>query len=178
MTINELYEKRLGKNVNREDPWPDIMPRAEDLRRYGSMVKTVVEFGLRSGNSTVCFLAGGADVTSYDMEIDKFVCPLDAALRFRAIKADTGSLESIPECDLLFIDTRHTREQVAKELRMAKFVKRFILFHDVIVSGWNGDDGEPGIDYAILDFLREHDHEWYVKEILLDRYGLLVLERK
>lgn len=172
MTIEQLYQERL----NGSDQWKDLIPRMADLRRYASLVGTVVEFGTRSGNSTTAFLAGGALVTSYDIEDPKFVCPDEKKPFWTLVMEDTSRLVKMSLCDLLFIDSIHTREQVAAELSMAKFVKKYILLHDVIEWGWNGEQGKQGINYAIYDFLCTNS-EWRIKELLVDRWGILVLEK-
>lgn len=171
MSIFETYEHKLARDV-----FNDIKPRMPDLLRYGKECETVVEFGVRSGNSTVAFLAGGAKVTSYDLAGHTFDCPDDAKDRWTFIQASTLDLASIPECDALFIDTIHHRKQVTAELRFARYAKKYLLFHDVFEWGWKGEEGQEGINFAIWNFLMEHP-EWRVKECLRDQWGLLVLQK-
>lgn len=172
MTIEETFSAKKEKPT-----YADLAGRMDDLRRYGSMVKTVVEFGLRDGYSTISFLAGGASVTSYDLKIDEFKVPDDCNGRWKGVIGDTSRLNEIPECDLLFIDSAHTRAQVSAELKMARFVKQFILFHDVIKFGWEGEGPGEGIMYAILDFLRDSRGQWNIREMMVDEWGILALER-
>lgn len=171
MSSESLYQYLCVKPV-----WNDMQPRMADLRRYGALCKTVVEFGVRSGNSTACFLAGGAEVYSYDIIPPTFVCDPDAAARWHFEQTDTATLQAIPDCDLLLIDTAHNREQVRAELKHHASVRKFIVFHDVIKWGWGGEADLPGINYAIWDFLMEHP-EWRVHEYLKDEWGLLILKR-
>lgn len=173
MSIHDLYLQKCE-----HDKFNDMRPRIRDVFRYGSMAKVAVEFGTRTGNSTTALLAGGAEVYSYDLNPPEFNCPEDVVKRWHFTQADTTQLKEIPECDLLFIDTRHTRNHVTAELRMAKHVRKFILFHDVIVSGWKGDSNEDGVTYALLDFMRNNDRDWRLKEFLCDEFGLAVLERR
>lgn len=170
MTISELYEKKRTS-----DPYKDIAIRMPDLVRHARNCKTVVEFGVRTGNSTVSFLHGGCEVWSYDIEKPEFIPTDDIASKWHFTLADTRTLPDIPECDILFIDSEHIEDQVRAELKMAHRCKRYLIFHDIIQS-FAHDANRRGIGFPILDFMWEHK-QWKILELLFDPQGLLVLEK-
>lgn len=172
MTTEELFQSKL-----KSDEWLDMIPRMRDLRRYAEQCSSVVEFGVRSGNSTIAFLAGGCAVHSFDRIDPVFECPEDSRNRWTFEKSEIKDLNDIPSCDILMLDSRHREDQVANELRHAHRAQKFLLFHDVIEWGWRGEDGQPGINFAICDFMRAN-HQWKFRECLYDQWGLLVLERR
>jgi hypothetical protein len=171
-TIEALYQERC-----KWSRWPDIIERLPDLRRYAGQCQTIVEFGVRTGNSTCAFLAGGAEVHSYDLVEHEFLCPPDVQAKWHFTQANTLLLADIPACDLLFIDSYHSAPQVARELEHERRVRKWIALHDVIEWGLQGQGESQGIDYAVFDFLARHRLTWGVKEFLVDQWGLLVLER-
>lgn len=171
-TIEELYQERL-----RGDDYFDIGEHLPTLRRYAEQCPVVVEFGTRTGNTTAAFLAGGAQVHSYDIADHRFPCPVEVAHRWTFTKADTSHLAEIPACDFLFIDSLHCENQVRGELRMHIHARRFIGFHDTLEWGQKGDNGERGINFAIFPFLAEHNRTWRVAAHWNNCRGLTILER-
>lgn len=172
MTIEELYAQKL-----QGDLYFDIGEHLPTLRHYSSVSRVVVEFGTRTGNSTTALLAGGAKVVSYDIADHRFPCPEDVAHRWSFVKADTSKLESIPECDTLFIDSLHSEDQVRGELRMHVHVRRFIILHDTLEWGSRGDNNGNGINWALFEFLAKHNRTWRIAAHWNNCRGLTVLER-
>jgi len=83
----------------------------------------------------------------------------------------------IPECDLLFIDTKHTADHLWAELtRHAGQVRKRIAFHDTEIFGETGEDGSPGLLPAIRRFLRENP-EWTTIRHDRNNHGLTVISR-
>lgn len=81
------------------------------------------------------------------------------------------------EADLVFIDTRHTGERLAKELAMyAPKTRKYIVMHDVADMGIKGEDGKPGMLFAIKQFIKDNP-EWYIKEFTGLQHGLAVLSK-
>ena len=146
----------------------DLAARIPDCR--------VVEFGVRSGNSTCAFLTAGATVFSYDISKPSFQPEPSQAIRWTFTQADTGRLDAVPQCDIFFIDTLHTGDHVRRELRMARYCDQYIIFHDTILFGSHGELGQSGITGAIYDFLRDNPH-WRVKAHYENNNGLLILAR-
>lgn len=147
---------------------------------------TIVEFGVRTGNSTSAFLAGldagapiGGTLHSYDIEPPQCKFPPAGvlAVNWNFTLADTAHIENFPACDLLFIDTAHTGVHVTAELQYHAQVRKWIAFHDTVLYGEIGMDGKPGVLCAAREFQRQHP-EWVEVINLPFCNGLLVLERK
>lgn len=165
-------------NITRDDPNSDIGQHLPVLLEYANKCKTVCEFGVRDGASTLAFLTADnvTQVTSYD------IVPSESVLNYigpRAIKLKgfdyriQNVLEIELECayDMLFIDTEHTREQLEKELSLhAKDARKYIAFHDT---------GEPYgavLLPVIMEFMM-YNKEWRVAYHSTDCHGLTILER-
>jgi len=98
------------------------------------------------------------------------------AVDFRFTLGDSLSVD-IEETDLLFIDTKHTANQLLGELsRHAPKVRRRIAMHDTQIFGETGDDGGPGLLPALRLFMRQNP-EWSVVEHHLHNYGFTVISR-
>lgn len=158
----------------------DINEHCDTLKSLAKKCETVVEFGTRHAVSTVALLAGQPK-----RFISLDVNPSSEAEELRALAGATdysfvvgSSLLADPvSCDMLFIDTIHTKEQVAGELaRHAAGVRKYLVFHDTVIFGQRGEDGGPGIMEAIRDFLKSKD-EWIVLNHFQNNNGLLVLSR-
>jgi predicted O-methyltransferase YrrM len=160
----------------------DINEHCDALKELASRCETVVEFGTRHAVSTVALLAGQP---KQFISVD--VNPSAEAEELRALAGSTnydfvvGSSLEIPpvQCDMLFIDTIHTKNQVAVELdRHAAGVRKYLVFHDTATFGKIGEDGGPGIMEAIRDFLKEKNNdEWIVLDSTDRNNGLLILSR-
>ena len=161
----------------------DIYQHLPTLAEAAQMCETVVEFGVRTGNSTCAFLYGletgkGGALHSFDIMRTKYEPPALARATWKFTQADTATLAEIPECDLLFIDTLHTAIQVARELVHAARVRKFIFLHDTVTFGSEaeGAPNEHGITCAIYDFLAAN-RDWRVIHHYPNNNGLLVLGR-
>jgi cephalosporin hydroxylase len=182
-TINEWFDAR------RASP-SDINEHMPLLRSLAAQCCHVTEFGTRSGNSTVAFLAG-LDVSflenkmptvleSYDIA-PAAVQPPDCYTNWQFHLADTGKLERINATDMLFIDTLHDCAQVAAELKHAPRVGSWLVFHDTVLFGWREEstNGLPGIMQAILEFMATKEgRKWRVWSHDVNNCGLLVLRRE
>lgn len=155
----------------------DINELMPVLFNYAKKSSVIVEFGVRSGNSTCAFLAGldGSRGKLYSYDIEEPKCKFTDHKWSFSIQ-DTSKLDEIPNCDLFFIDTLHTADQVTAELKHSGSVKRFILLHDTMLFGDKGEGGGYGITHAIYCFLRDNP-DWRIKDHLPHNNGLLILER-
>lgn len=182
-TINEWFDARCASPS-------DISEHLPLLRSLAAQCCHVTEFGTRSGNSTVAFLAGLASAAedldmptileSYDINRAD-IAPPESAAKWIFHLADTGKLEKINATDMLFIDTLHDHAQVAAELKHAPRVGSWLVFHDTVLFGWREEstNGLPGIMQAILEFLTtEEGRKWRVWAHDVNNCGLLVLRRE
>ena len=100
--------------------------------------KHVVELGVRYGVSTVGILAGEPkSLISVDMVRYETIDAIEELahenqIDFSFIEANDLEIE-IPECDVLFIDTLHTYEQLRQELTLhADKAREWIVMHDIV----------------------------------------------
>ena len=179
--LADSYERRCAGQLGSHQ---DIKTHLPTLSRYASACQVVVEFGVRTGNSTTALLHGleqaaePAQLFSYDLERPSFDAPPLENVQWRFQQADTAALATIPECDLLFVDTLHTAAQVKAELTHARSVRHWIILHDTITWGSTGERGQPGITDPIYQFLAGHANEWCVHAHWPDCNGLLCLRRR
>ena len=160
----------------------DINEHCDTLRDLSSQCDHVVEFGTRHAVSTVALLAGQPKrLTSYDVnpsseaeELGAFAGRTD----YRFIVGSSLEIEPV-KCDMLFVDTIHTKAQVAAEIaRHAANVSKYLVFHDTAIFGHKGEDGGPGIMAAISDFLKlPENQDWVVLEHFQYNNGLLILSK-
>ncbi len=183
MSIDEKYQQfcRMSSDINEHLPV---------LRRYAQNCDTVVEFGVRGVVSTWAFLAArpkrliSVDVVhpsrvGGDLR-DVVAFAFAAKVEFQFIEASDLEI-TIPECDLLFIDTWHVYEQLKAELeRHASKVNNFIILHDTNTFGNVGESaGHRGLRPAIELFLGSPEGlHWTVVEELYNNHGLTILGRK
>jgi cephalosporin hydroxylase len=181
-TLQEEYAHRLAEKSDINEHMPTLSVLAEQCR-------TVCEFGVRYGNSTIALLhglnAGFRDANaqtalhSFDISPAQLVIPEAPGVDWTFTQTDTSKLQSIPRCDMLFIDTAHTFEQVRAELRHAHSVSRYLAFHDTTLFGWSDEFGGkgPGIMQAIFDFMATQEgRRWYVSAHYPNNNGLLILK--
>ncbi len=180
-TITDLFHERLrGENAGHLD----IIEHLPLLHYLAKQCTFVTEFGTRTGNSTIAFLSSGCCLTSYDIEETQLSFPEECFNIFgpvrhpwRFVRANTAELEDILPTCLLFIDTLHTYAQVKAELKHAGKVRRFLAFHDTVLNGQHGENGERGIEDAINEFMQANTGQWRVFCHMRNCNGLLVLER-
>jgi len=181
------YELIVQKYQNLCKTQSDINEHLPILKKYAQQSDVVIEFGVRWIVSTWAFLAAKPNkLISYDYYDPShwganITEPLDYAkqanINFEFILADTRKI-TIPNCDLLFIDTLHEYEQLKEELKLhAKNVNKYIIFHDTISFRLNGEQGGKGIYYAIEEFLQKNKN-WNILEEYTNNNGLLILEKK
>lgn len=158
----------------------DINENLPVLRKYAEKSETIVELGVRGIVSTWALLAGKPKMLlSVDVEHPSIFGGniwdvIDAAdeqgtaFSFNQI----SSLEILlPEHDMLFIDTIHTRDFLTQELaRHAHLTKKYIAFHDTHHAAL------PEMMECINDFL-EKNPGWKMEEDCTNNGGLTVIAR-
>lgn len=132
--------------------------------------------------STAAILAGRPKLTvSYDLNESPHARNLGTAakkegLNYEFYIGDSTKIE-IPECDLLFIDTKHTADHCYTELQKHhKKVRKWIAFHDTEIFGDKGEDGSPGLRHAIARFLDENP-EWFTIKHYPNNHGFTVISK-
>ena len=161
----------------------DINEHVSKLRLMAEQCRHVTEFGVRYGVSTIALLAGSIDgklrlLVSYDVaktaEVDRIMGISGGLWTFINGSSTSGPIDTT---DMLFIDTLHTREQLAKELTLqARKVRRWIVLHDTELFGEYGEGSPEGLLPAIRDFLADNP-KWFVSEHYKNNNGLTVLSR-
>ena len=157
-----------------------MLPHMHQLHKLAQMCRSVVEFGVRTGQSTIALAAGlesggGGTLRSFDIAEASVDVPKSETVQWTFQRADTSKLELIEPCDLLFIDTLHNAAQVEAELKHAPMVRRYIALHDAYKFAQDGESGE-GIVKAIFEFLADNP-EWGVLQYYHSQWGLLILNR-
>jgi hypothetical protein len=158
---------------------PDIRGHLPRLRELAAGKNLVVELGTARGGSTAAFLAAKPKrCISVDQVGPAWVPSLKDILEditFEFIQADSRSVDLPENIDVLFIDTKHTADQLWAELTAhAKKVAGYIVLHDTKTFGETGEDGGPGLLPALRRFLKQYP-EWVVYKHYEDWHGLTVL---
>ena len=169
MTFEQSFQERIARPS-------DISEHLATLRVLARTCSHITEFGVRSGNSTVAFLAGlhsGGRLVSYDCN----PAPFSAEPAWLFHQARTDELTEIEETDLLFFDTLHTYAQLRAELRQGNRARQWLVFHDTVTFGTVGEDGGQGLIPAILEFLADNPH-WRIFAQCQHNNGLLIMERR
>lgn len=160
----------------------DINQHLPMLKRLADECNTVVELGVRTGISTRALLRANCKLYSYDLELDPGVSNLFNLAKQAGKDCDYQVANSltmtVPECDMLFIDTYHTYAQLSAELeRHHSRARRYLAFHDTFTYGLKTDqDPEKGILTAILEFMARYP-EWRMTYHTSANNGFTVLEK-
>ena len=186
MNIEDLYEHRFrsGKMMAHHMP---------ALRKLAEQCAVCVEFGVRSGPSTLALLCGTkGSVVSYDVErVPQWHDPIQAAAgdRWTLRIQPSETATDVPECDLLMHDSFHNYSQVDLEMKAhATKARKFLVFHDTIACAVKGEGitggyhpahyaDQRGIRLAI-DELMIRDPSWHIYSHDPESNGLLVLARR
>jgi hypothetical protein len=180
--LRKLFEhvKKGSKGFNVDS----VKPHLDIFITYASQCKTVTEFGVETGCSTMAFLMSDCKkVYSYDVIITPNARLVEETAHaegrfFRLFEKDNLKVK-IRKTDMLFIDTDHWYGQIKAELEHHHSrVRKWILMHDTETFGLvNPFDGRPGMKAAIYEFMEAHP-EWQIKEHHEVGHGLTVLEKE
>jgi len=162
----------------------DINEHLPVLARYSQQCDHITEFGTRGGVSTTALLMSSAQVVSYDIQKSCACNGLQkmAGDRLRLEAADTTTMPFIEPTDLLFVDSKHTEEQVFTELsRHGHQVAKWIILHDTSAPFGDMDEAGgsgKGVNAGIRRWLAtEHGQRWHEALRLTNNHGLVVLEK-
>ena len=205
MSIDQLYYQSC---INESD----IHEHLPTLYNYAMECNSVVEFGVRdTANSTRAFVKAlvdnsrngaqnlsyiGVDLTPCRVDYIQHICNQNS-IDYMFVIGDSAKV-SIPETDLLFIDSWHIYGHLKRELaKHHSKAKKYIIMHDTTIDGEEGESirckwdtaeqskkyGYPeeeirkGLWPAVEEFLQEHP-EWTLKERFVNNNGLTILEKK
>jgi len=174
--LQELQQDFVELRIGPTKWLGDSPTRFDTYVKYAQQVDSIVEFGVYTGLSTCAWLSGHPQsLRSYDITNEHLSVLPELLYNAEKIGCDfefkiANSLEiDIDPCDLLFIDTVHTRTHCLAELdRHGNKSSRYIILHDP--SDW------PGVFEAAIEFLH-HNRNWHIVEHCNKQSGLLVLER-
>ena len=177
----------------------DIHEHIPTLKRYAEGCDTVIEMGMRNIVSTWGLMAGKPNkLISIDLYHPQFyggnvhevyAAAAECGVKFEFRQESTLTNE-IEECDLLFIDTLHTYEQLKQELfRHGNKAQKFLAFHDtetfettdevrnerIFGKGLGLNEG-AGLNQAIDEFMNANPH-WVKEEVFTNNNGLTILKR-
>jgi hypothetical protein len=170
MTLDARYDYAL-RNPS------DINEHVDALKVLAEQCDTVVEFGVRNAVSSVALVASkAAHIFSFDLVGSASAKELEGLSNGRYKFSIGNSLTVDPiACDLLFIDTKHTADQLYGELvRHAPFCKRWIALHDTVTFGEIGEDGGPGLLPGLRRWLAENKN-WSVIAHHTHNNGFMIL---
>jgi hypothetical protein len=182
--MNRLEEIFNKKHITTSD----INEHLPVLKKYSEECDIIVELGVRTIVSTWAFLLGNpkklisvdikhpSEYKSNDLSIVEEISK-EMGIEFDFILSDSRTV-NIPECDLLFIDTLHTYDQIKKELEVhSKKVKKYIILHDTQTFRTIGEvNNEVGIWPAVEEFL-SNNPEWFIFEELKNNNGLTIIKK-
>jgi hypothetical protein len=165
----------------------DVVLHLPVLEWFASHCGHVTEFGTRDGRSTVALVAGcRGEVHSYDIVRTAFARQFaDVAKPCRWFFHQASTVdETIPVSspELLFVDTLHTYDHVARELALhGRKASRYLAFHDTYTCGERDRSGPdpraPGIVPAIEEFVARHAGDYDTAYRTNAGNGLWVLRR-
>lgn len=179
--IHDIYQQRCSV-------WSDIVEHLPVL--YDTVVnsgaQTVVELGVRTGNSTAALLAAVAETGGHLWSVDIRLMP---AAQQHPIETAAGSSWTFligddltvakqfisTDIDVLFIDSSHHYEHTLAELRLYGPRSTTILLHDTELEH---PDGAPATDppypvkTAVTEWCAETGRSW---RNLTNCYGLGII---
>lgn len=200
--------------INLKNEKSDINEHLETLKKLSSECDTVIELGIRWMVSIIALAVSGCkNIYGYDVihpsafdgnrfeNLEKYCKKYN--LNLNIVQGDVLELTTIPECDLLFIDTFHAYRQLKSELFLfSDKVKKYIVMHDtnsyaeideayISKKEWfekyknneiineivDINCEKQGLKNAIEDFLSENK-DWEIFKIYENNNGLTVLKRK
>lgn len=163
----------------------DLSGHMEFLQGIATEYRHITGLGLGNGDAAIAFLSSlpPKNVVFYESQYANPVSGVQRCLRgsprdvvFECKTTETTSVD-INETDLLFIDTKHTKKHLQRELAShASKVRHLIVIHDTETFAHAGEDGEDGIWGAIEEFITQRP-QWKIMDRRRNCHGLTVLKR-
>lgn len=161
----------------------DINEHVSRMRELGSQCEHITEMGVRTGVSTVAWIAARPKkLVCFDIQRCTQVDRLESVAREIGIdfvfRMENVIQATIEETDLLFIDTLHTYDQLRQELtRHSAKARQYIVLHDTETFRTTGElPGTRGLWPAVEEHLASNP-EWGLLERRINNNGLTVLVR-
>lgn len=165
----------------------DINEHFDALAEVSKECEVIVEMGIGRIVSTWALLYGRPKkLTSYDIynpsihganiQIVYEACA-EEGIKYEFIQKSTLDVVIDP-CDLLFIDTLHTYDQLKQELQLhGNKARKYIVFHDTQTFGTHGElPNSKGLVLAIEEFLKMDD-SWAIHKVYTHNNGLTILKK-
>ena len=172
-TIEEAYQGIL--QVERD--FNQHMPK---LRELADECDTIVDISIRQESYVALAASKAKTVFSYSNEHNKITDEIAKLRGQKRLPANPWVVEDIPDCDLLFLNTRHTGDQVLRELTMlGSKVKHYIVLHNTQIfgelgEGYTPEKPIPGILPALRKYMKENPN-WSIVSHDDRQYGLTVM---
>lgn len=162
------------------DAASDCNEHVPDLRELTAGARRAVVFGGRHGITTVAVLAAQPEfLTIVDpapfAELEELK-RLAGATRLDVVPMRSEAYAPNDEIEFAFICTRHTAEQLSRELAILAPVTRTICLNGTEIFGDRGEDGGPGLLFALRQLCKD-DPRWMVVRHKANNYGFTVLTR-
>lgn len=181
-TLPKFYE--LLTQLQVEAHGEEFISHHKILQKYASQktVKVVKELGIGQG-TTLAALAQCKPEKLIGIDyIDKHFVPYReiferyckrSKIEFEYNKVDCTTEESVSECDLLHIDTKHVNHIIIKELSLhAPYVNKFIIIPNTAEFKTSN-----GMLQGIAKYITAKDQSWQIAEHSPHGIGYTVLKR-
>ena len=179
-SIDEYFwnSSQLG-NDNKKFSTNELLPVISLITKDYD-IQVAAEYGTAQCRVSSALIMGGVE-TLYSVDIEKdqvvdhfYELTKDTRCNFIFENIDSAKY-NLPKVDLLFIDSLHNREHLAKELKLHTRVKKLILLHDTETFKDVGDEG-GNLEIEINSFLKQNS-EWKILYKFVHNNGLTVLEK-
>jgi hypothetical protein len=174
-SIEAVYQNTLTT----ERDFNQHMPK---LRELAENCGIVADISIRQ-ESFIALAASKAKVVySYSNEHNPLTDHVAQLRKMTRLPVIPQNIETIPQVELLFLNTTHSSDQVYRELnRFADKVSHYIVLHNTTIYGETGEGHTQqtvvlGILHALRRYMREHP-EWTVIYHSPNQYGLTVISR-
>ena len=174
-TLSEYYAKLYTLQSDAHSI--DYMLVHEEIKKRLQGVDSYTEFGINQGATlAVAMLNNVSTVRAYDIKFGWYTQAADIFERYaedwgidyEATESDTLDCVIDP-VDVLYIDTLHEYDHLAKELALhGHKVNRFIIFHDTFA--------QSGLKRAVRQYVDAHE-EWSIVTECDISVGFMTIER-
>jgi len=173
-SIDDLHKKWDKHNTGRW--YTDVLIEYASL----SDVNTIIEFGLFQGMSAVAFLTTNikklysVDATLQYSSKDEINIIKNLSIPEWEIIIQSSLIPLNIEADLIFLDTKHTYQQVSQELDIhCNIANKYIIIHDTNFPVKNS----LKVKHAVFDFLKDNKNKvWELDYYDSRRTGIMVLK--